>query len=323
MSQTLKVAAVQFEPRPSHKEYNLAVMENFVAAAHKFGVQLLAFPEMCLTGYTHLTNGTREDFAAVAEAVPDGPSIETVRGWVRDTGMAILFGLVETGANGVFHNTYVACTPEGPVHAYRKLHAFEHSCIQSGDRFLVFETLGWQIGTLICYDNNLPENVRCTALLGAEILVAPHQTGGFDIEIAGMGRIPLDTWQRRETDPVAIREAILGLKGREWLLKWMPARAYDNNLFYIFSNGVGVDGEEIRTGNSMILDPHGRIMAETQRAGDDMVIALLDKSMREKTLGRSHMLTRRPDLYAPITAKRDGMDTREARNAMTKRHKIG
>ena len=32
-------------------------------------------------------------------------------------------------------------------------------------------------GFLICYDNNLPENVRCTAMLGAEVIFMPHVTG--------------------------------------------------------------------------------------------------------------------------------------------------
>ena len=48
----------------------------------------------------------------------------------------------------------------------------------SGDSYTVFETpWGPKIGVLICWDNNLVENVRATALLGADILIAPHQTG--------------------------------------------------------------------------------------------------------------------------------------------------
>jgi predicted amidohydrolase len=34
------------------------------------------------------------------------------------------------------------------------------------------------VGVLICYDNNIVENARANALLGAEVLLAPHQTGG-------------------------------------------------------------------------------------------------------------------------------------------------
>ena len=50
-------------------------------------------------------------------------------------------------------------------------------------------------------------------------------------------------------------------------MRWLPSRAHDNGLFLVFSNGVGVDDDEIRTGNAMILDPYGRILAETWKAG--------------------------------------------------------
>ena len=51
----LRAATVQFEPRPGVKEYNLARVEHFARAAAADGVQLVAFPEMCLLGYWHLT----------------------------------------------------------------------------------------------------------------------------------------------------------------------------------------------------------------------------------------------------------------------------
>jgi predicted amidohydrolase len=74
-----------------------------------------------------------------------------------------------------------------------------------------------------------------------------------------------------------------------------------NGLFLIFSNGVGVDDDEIRTGNAMILDPYGRILADTWKAGDDMVVADLDASLLEVSTGRCWIKTRRPELYEPLT----------------------
>jgi predicted amidohydrolase len=71
-------------------------------------------------------------------------------------------------------------------------------------------------------------------------------------------------------------------------------------MFLIFSNGVGIDDDEVRTGNAMILDPYGRILAETSRAGDDMVVADLDASLLEGCLGRRWIQARRPELYAPL-----------------------
>ena len=56
-------------------------------------------------------------------------------------------------------------------------------------------------------------------------------------------------------------------------------------MFLVFSNGVGVDDDEVRTGNAMILDPYGRILAETWKADDDMVIADLDASLLEHSTG--------------------------------------
>ena len=47
----------------------------------------------------------------------------------------------------------------------------------------------------------------------------------------------------------------------------------------------------------MILDPYGRILAETWKAADDMVVADLDASLLERATGRLWMQARRPDLY--------------------------
>jgi len=85
------------------------------------------------------------------------------------------------------------------------------------------------------------------------------------------------------------------------LLRWLPRRAHDNGLFLIFSNGLGVDDDEIRTGNAMILDPYGRLLVETWKAADAMVIADLHASLLADATGRSRIRARRPNLYAPLT----------------------
>jgi predicted amidohydrolase len=84
-------------------------------------------------------------------------------------------------------------------------------------------------------------------------------------------------------------------------MRWLPSRAHDNGLFLIFSNGVGVDDDEIRTGNAMILDPYGRILAETGKAEDAIVIADLDASLLKDATGRNWIRARRPELYTPLT----------------------
>ena len=41
--------------------------------------------------------------------------------------------------------------------------------------------------------------------------------------------------------------------------------AHDNGMFLLFSNGVGIDDNEVRTGNAMILDPYGLALCGNQR----------------------------------------------------------
>ena len=97
-------------------------------------------------------------------------------------------------------------------------------------------------------------------------------------------------------------------------MRWLPSRAHDNGLFLVFSNGVGVDDDEVRTGNAMILDCYGRILAETCKAGEDMVVADLDASLLETCTGRRWMRTRRPELYKLIaTPTGNEIDTRTSR----------
>ena len=129
-----------------------------------------------------------------------------------------------------------------------------------------------------------------------------------------MGAIDPILWERRREDPAAIEAELRGAKGRGWLMRWLPARAHDNGMFLIFSNGVGTDDDEVRTGNAMILDPYGEILVETCKADDDMVVADLDAAILPTSSGQRWLQARRPELYAPLSV-RSGRerDTRSVR----------
>src|SRR6266568_2678172 len=47
----IRVATVQFQHAPGDKAYNLGRVRHFVTEAARRGVEIIAFPEMCLTGY--------------------------------------------------------------------------------------------------------------------------------------------------------------------------------------------------------------------------------------------------------------------------------
>ena len=291
------------ESLPADKAANLRTIERFVEQAAAQGARLVLFPECCITGYWFMRNLSVAQLAELAEPVPVGPSTQRIIGLARRHNISVGAGLVETGPNETFYNSYVVALPDGTWHCHRKIHSFEHAAMRSGSEYTVFDLPeGWRVGVLICYDCNLIENVRLTALRGAEILLAPHQTGAVRSRNPNlMGLIDRRLWDNRKADPEAIEREFRSDKGRGWLMRWLPSRAHDNGLFLIFSNGVGVDDDEIRTGNAMILDPYGRILAETWKAEDAMVMADLDHRLLADATGRNWIRARRPELYGPMT----------------------
>ncbi|TWT50772.1 (R)-stereoselective amidase [Rubripirellula amarantea] len=313
---SLRVASVQFNHQPGDKNANLSTMRGYIEAAAGEGAEVVCFPECCVSGYWHLRHLSAVELAELAEPIPNGPTSKQLLNWSQEFNICIGAGLVEIDDAGNLYNSYVVTTPEGQTHCHRKLHCFISEHMQSGDAYTIFELPGgWRTAILICYDNNIPENARMCALAGAELILAPHQTGGCNSGSPfAMSPIDREVWDARESQPDKIHAEITGDKGRGWLMRWLPARAHDNGVFYVFSNGVGPDDDEVRTGNAMILDPYGRIIVETSKAGDDMVIADLDGSLRDRSTGVRWMRSRRPELYQAIATRRgDEQPTRAVR----------
>lgn len=299
----IKAASVQFNHIPGDKTHNIGKIREFVESAANKNVDLIVFPEMCITGYWHVRNLLKSQIEALAESVENGRSTKELISLAVKWNMTIGAGLIEQAEDGKMYNTYVVAMPDGDMMYHRKLHSFISEHINSGNEYSVFDIpQSVKVGVLTCYDNNINENVRITALKGAEVLLAPHQTGGCHSPSPRcMGRIDPKLWENRKENPEAIEAEFQGPKGREWLKHWLPARAHDNGLFIIFSNGVGLDDDEVRTGNSMILDPYGDILVETWKAQDDMVVAELDPSLLNMCTGQRWIKSRRPNLYKPLT----------------------
>lgn len=298
----IRAASVQFQHSPGDKQANLIKIRAFIEAAAARRVDLIAFPEMCITGYWHVRNLSREDVEGLAEPVPSGASTRLLLSLASEHKLTIGAGLIERAEDGSLYNSYVVVMPDGRSACHRKLHTFISPYLRSGDAYTVFDIpQGCRVGVLTCYDNNIIENARMTALMGAEILLAPHQTGGCRSRSPrAMGAIDPALWERRREDPAAIEAELRGRKGRGWLMRWLPARAHDNGMFLLFSNGVGIDDDEVRTGNAMILDPYGEIIVETCKADDDMVVADLDAETLPTSSGQRWLQARRPELYGPL-----------------------
>lgn len=296
----IRIGAAQFEARDADKAYNLKRVAELTAQAMQQGAEVVSFHECCIPGYSFLMALTRNELVELAEAVPNGPSTQRLIEIAGDHGVPVLAGLLEID-EGRLYNTYVAVTPEGFVAKHRKLHAFISGFLSPGDGYTVFDLCGCRMGILICYDNNLPENVRVTAMKGAEIIFMPHVTCGLDSVMPGRGKIPREVWENRHQDPVRCRQEFMGPKGREWLMRWLPTRAYENGVYAVFTNPIGVDHDTLKPGLAMILDPFGEILVESHALEDDVVVGLLTPQKIPVSSGYRYLCARRPELYGMLT----------------------
>jgi predicted amidohydrolase len=295
----IRVGTAQFEHRNGDKAYNLARIRELAHRAVEQGAEIVSFHECSISGYTFLQTLSREELAEIAEPVPDGPSVHALIALAREVKAVVMAGLIEIEAAKLY-NCYVTVGPDGYITKHRKLHSFISPFISPGACYNVIEILGVKAGFLTCYDNNLPENVRITTMLGAEVIFMPHVTGCLPSVMPGRGTVERALWENRARDPSRLRLEFQGPKGRGWLMRWLPTRAWENGIYAVFSNAIGVDDDTIKPGLAMILDPHGEVLVESHALDDDVVVGLLTADTLAQSSGRRYLRARRPELYAKL-----------------------
>ncbi len=296
----LKISTAQFENRSGDKGYNLSVIEKLSQKASLEGSNIIAFHECSITGYTFARHLSKEQMLDLAEIIPSGPSILKLIAIAKEFNIAILAGLFEKDEHGNLFKAYVGVDKNGLIAKHRKLHPFINPHLIPGDSYTVFDLYGWKCGILICYDNNIIENVRATTLLGAQIIFMPHVTMCTPSTRPGAGFVDPSLWTNRENDSTSLRLEFDGTKGRGWLMKWLPARAYDNGIYVVFSNPIGMDGDQLKNGCSMIIDPFGDILSECRSFDDSFVTATIHPEKINQAGGSRYIKARRPELYRDI-----------------------
>jgi len=181
----LTVGAFQMRNRcggETGKRQNLERMRSAIGAAAEKGVQMLAFPEMCLPGYFTPVSGTVEEATAanhtLADAVGENPYLEALQSEARDAHMALAFGFAER-ADGVTYNsigvidadgTWLGTRRKAPLYPWPyELESFAEPGPEH--RSVVFRTEYATVGISNCFDGEFPESIRRMRLAGAEILL--------------------------------------------------------------------------------------------------------------------------------------------------------
>ena len=260
------LATVQTAPILGNKLKNITILENYI---NQIDCDIIVFPELSTSGYYFLN---REEVKAISEPF-NGEIISYFSELSKKLNKIIVFGFAEKDGEKLY-NSAVALFPDSSLNkVYRKTHLFyrEYFCFDKGDTgFFVIEdkSRDLKLGLMICYGWRFPESARTLGLLGADLIVCPSN-----------------------------------LITNVWNIS-MPSRALENKVFLTCSNRYGTeerDGDKLLfKGKSAIYDYNGRIIAEAQPEGDEVLYADIEPSeTRDKSFNPYNDIfkDRRTEMY--------------------------
>ena len=279
----ITVAVAQFLPVVGDKEKNFVKMEQFARQAKAdHHADLLLYPETALTG-CEVAN--REQAMEVGEPL-DGEYMKRFMALSKELDMDLAVPFIERDGEKCY-NTLAVCEPDGNFGYYRKTHLPGQGCdcfIDRGDECVVMDTRFGKIGLMICYDLRFPEVARVLALKGARLILCPscHIGSNGNAEHEGTRRFI------------------------ELLTK---ARAYENRVFLLYSDWMGVDDHNYEyLGMSRLTDVLGRVLVDAGKE-ECIVSRLIDLSLADDKdvvtpwSAVSIFSDRYPEVYGKIAEK--------------------
>ena len=257
---TFRVAACQVNCGPdSDPAGNAAKIVGYLQQAAGAGARLALFPELSLSGYSV----DEADILARARATtPD--LIARVSQAAQALGIAAVVGVLEPApVAGRAYNVSLAIAPDGTQTRYRKIHICPNEPFLPSDTGPVVADLGFvRLALSVCYDNWFPETTRLAFLGGAQMLHVPFYW-------------PAEWEVRDDLDRKRVTggdELILAAR-RERMLKVFPGRALDNALYLVLVDHAGRHADVSRhmPGKSMVFDPYGELVSESQGWDEEML----------------------------------------------------
>lgn len=237
---TFRIALAQVNPTVGDLQGNRDLILRFAREASAQGADLVAFPELVLTGYPP------EDLLLKPQFIQDNMKVAQELA-AASTAIPMVFGFVDLQENEVYNAAAVAA--EGRMAGvYHKIYLPNYGVFDE-DRYFrpgrecpVFTINGTQIGVNICED--IWYAVGPTAVqreAGAEVIVningSPYHMG------KGL-----------------LRERIVS------------TRASDNLLFITYVNTVGGQDELVFDGASMVFDQNGNLVARAKQFQEDLLV---------------------------------------------------
>ena len=233
MDPLMQALAVQLDIEWENKPANFARVRQLLEAARPQPNSLIVLPEMFSTGFSM-------NVAAVKEG-GDRPAEHFLAEIAKAYRSCVIGGVVNLGPDGRGVNQALALDPQGQSLArYTKIQPFtlgeEAKHYAAGREIALFEWHGLKIAPLVCYDLRFPELFRSAVRKHAQVMAV------------------IANWPAKRVE--------------HWITL-LKARAIENQAYVIGVNRVGADPKLTYPGRSLIVDPHGDVLAD---AGDEETV---------------------------------------------------
>lgn len=239
----MKVAAIQHDIDWEDGAATRKRVTPLIAQAAAAGARLIALTEMYATGFSMRPDRIAED--------EGGPNERFLVDKAREHGCWLVASIAQRSGNGQPRNVAVLAAPDGTVHRYAKIHPFsyagEHDRYAAGTEFLTVDVEGVNVSIFICYDLRFAD----------EFWALAHDTDLY---------VVVANW------PAPRRE--------HWRTL-LRARAIENQAYVLGVNRVGAVKDLDHLGDSAIIDPLGRTLAEASIGEAVLVVDVMPQSVRE------------------------------------------
>jgi len=286
------------------REHTLGRMLALLEEAAARGATLVVFPELAFTTFfpRWLIEGDALDH--YFERGMPNPAVQPLFDRARSLGIGFYVGYAELTSDGQRFNCSILVDRDAEILGrYRKVHLPGSVEPRAGaayqqleKRYFEYGDLGfpafragpdWRhaiMGMMICNDRRWPEAWRVLGLQGVELVCVGYNSAAYDPN----GGVSEDAALRTFHSTLVTQ-----------------ANAYMNATWAIAVAKAGSEDGSGLIGGSCIVDPNGRIVAEAQTLGDEIIVADLDLDLCRQ--GKDKMFNfaahRRPQQYTAITER--------------------
>ncbi|WP_320017840.1 nitrilase-related carbon-nitrogen hydrolase [Labilibaculum manganireducens] len=256
----MKIALIQFAPVFGDLQSTIKSLRVLFFRAKE--ADLVVLPELSNTGYNF---DSKEEAFELSETVKDSVFLDFIQESCLQHNFTVATGFSEKDGDQLY-NSAVLMNATGLVGTYRKLHLFmnEKNIFEKGNLGLpVFIVDDVKIGILVCFDWMFPEVWRKLALQGVDLILHPSNL------------------------VLPYAQSVI------------PSYALVNRIFIATANRIGTEKELSFTGQSVIVNPKGEVIAKADKLEQILFVDIDPELARDKMITKNNNVfkDRRTDIY--------------------------